>query len=160
MKELEKEDFQVVSPESLLEGFIARVGVYGSIQPDEAALADIQRGKEVVAAIGSQDIGQAVVIQQGVVVAVEAAEGTDAMIQRCDLLLRDDAGGVLVKLPKPGQDRRVDLPTIGTTTIRAAKDAGLIGVAVEAGGALVVDIDEIVKIADDAGIFVVGILGD
>lgn len=160
MKELEKEGFRVVSPESLLEEFLAKEGLYGSIQPDEAALADIQRGKEVVSAIGSQDIGQAVVIQQGVVIAVEAAEGTDAMIQRCKSLLRDDAGGVLVKLPKPGQDRRIDLPTIGTRTIQCAKDVGLIGVAVEAGGALVIDVEEIVKIADAAGIFVVGVPGD
>jgi UDP-2,3-diacylglucosamine hydrolase len=160
IKELENEGFQVVSPESLLEESIAREGIYGSIQPDDAALADIQRGKEVVAAIGSQDIGQAVVIQQGVVVAVEAAEGTDAMIDRCKSLLRDGAGGVLVKVPKPGQDRRIDLPTIGTRTIQGAKDAGLIGIAVEAGGALVIGVEEIVKIADDAGIFVVGVPGD
>jgi UDP-2,3-diacylglucosamine hydrolase len=160
MKELEKEGFQVISPESLLDEFIAEGGTYGSIEPDEAALADIQRGKEVIAAIGSQDIGQAVVIQQGVVLAVEAAEGTDLMIQRCEPLLRDDAGGVLVKLPKPGQDRRVDLPTIGTRTVQVAKDVGLIGIAVEAGGALVINVEEIVKIADEAGIFVVGIPGD
>lgn len=160
MKELEKDGFRVVSPESLLVGFVARDGAYGSVQPDEAALSDIQRGKEVLAAIGSQDIGQAVVIQQGVVVAVEAAEGTDAMIQRCGSLLREDAGGVLVKFPKPGQDRRVDLPTIGTRTVQVAKDVGLIGIAVEAGGALVIDVEEIVKIADNTGIFVVGVHRD
>lgn len=160
MNELEKEGFHVVSPESLLQEFVAKEGAYGSVQPDEAAIADILRGKEVIKAIGAQDIGQAVVIQQGIVMAVEAAEGTDAMIARCKSLLRDDAGGVLVKLPKPGQDRRVDLPTIGTRTIQAAREAGLIGVAVEAGGALVVEVEEIVKIADAAGIFVVGIPGD
>jgi len=160
MEQLEKEGFQVISPESLLDGFLARGGAYGSIRPDEAALADIQRGKEVLAAIGSQDIGQSVVIQQGVVVAVEAAEGTDAMIHRCGSLLRDDAGGVLVKFPKPGQDRRVDLPTIGPRTVKAAKEVGLIGIAVEAGGALVINVEEIVKIADDTGLFVVGVSSD
>ncbi|NKB21958.1 MAG: DUF1009 domain-containing protein [Alphaproteobacteria bacterium] len=160
MKELEKEGFRIVSPESLLDEFVAKERVYGAVRPDGTATADIQRGKEVINVIGTQDIGQAVVIQQGIVIAVEAAEGTDAMIERCGPLLRKDAGGVLVKFPKPGQDRRVDLPTIGTSTVYAVNEVGLSGIAVEAGGALVIDADEVARIADQVGIFVIGVPGD
>ncbi len=159
MKELEKEGFSIVSPETLLAEFVSKEGIYGSIELDDSAWSDIRRGREVISAIGAQDIGQAVVIQQGIVVAVEAAEGTDAMIKRCKPLLRGN-GGVLVKFPKPGQDRRVDLPTIGVSTVHTVKDAGLVGIAVEAGGALVINADEMKKIADEAGIFVVGVPGD
>ena len=156
MKELEKEGFSIVSPDSLLAEFVAQEGTYGSIHPDAIAWSDIERGREVIAAIGDQDIGQAVVIQQGIVVAVEAAEGTDAMIRRCKSLLRGN-GGVLVKFPKPGQDRRVDLPTIGVSTVKAVKEAGIGGIAVEVGGALVINAEELKKIADETGIFVVGV---
>ena len=84
------------------------------------AMADIQRGIAVARALGAVDVGQGCVVQQGIVLAVEAAEGTDAMLARCAGLARPGPGGVLVKLVKPGQDRRTDLPTIGPDTIRGA----------------------------------------
>ena len=83
--------------------------------------------------------GQGCVVQQGIVLAVEAAEGTDAMLARCAALARPGPGGVLVKLVKPGQDRRADLPTIGPETLRGAADAGLRGVAFEAGGTILAE---------------------
>ncbi len=111
-------------------------------------------------ALGTLDVGQAVIVQQGHVLGVEAAEGTDALIARCAGLHLDGEGGVLVKIAKPGQERRIDLPTVGPATVEAAAAAGLRGIAIEAGGALVVDRDAVVGAADAAGLFVVAIAVD
>jgi hypothetical protein len=157
VKELEKEGFRVVAPESLLDGFLAVPGPYGRIEPDEEARRDIDRGVAVVAVLGRLDIGQGVIVQQGIVLGVEAAEGTDRLIERCGALRRNGPGGVLVKARKPGQERRVDLPAIGPQTVRRAAESGLRGIAVQAGGALVFERDEVVRLADDAGLFVVGV---
>jgi DUF1009 family protein len=97
------------------------------------------------------------VVQDGCVLAVEAIEGTDRMIARAAELVRPGPGGVLVKLVKPGQDRRADLPTIGPRTIEAAARAGLRGVAFEAGGTLVTDLAACIELADRAGLFLLGI---
>ena len=101
--------------------------------------------------------GQACVVQQGVVLAVEAAEGTDAMLSRCAAVARPGRGGVLVKLVKPGQDRRADLPTVGPETIRAATEAGLRGVAFEAGGTILAEREAAIAAADSAGVFLLGL---
>ena len=87
------------------------------------------------------DVGQAVIVQQGVVLGVEGVEGTDALIARCAELAREGPAGILVKIKKPGQERRVDLPTIGVDTVRAAARAGLRGIVIEAGGTLVLNRD-------------------
>ena len=97
------------------------------------------------------------VVQQGVALGVETVEGTDALLRRCAGLRRAGAGGVLVKLAKTGQERRVDLPTIGATTVRVAAEAGLRGIAVEAHAALVVGRAAVVREADARGLFVVGV---
>jgi len=155
--ELEREGFRILSPGDLLQGFLATAGAYGSHMPSAAAREDIARGLEVVRAVGALDIGQAAVVQQHVVLGVEALEGTDALIRRCAPLQRAGAGAVLVKAPKPGQDRRFDLPVIGAETAKAATEAKFAGVAVEAGGAFVFDRDDLVRIADAGGLFVVGV---
>ena len=111
----------------------------------------------MVAALGRLDIGQAAVVRRGHVLAVEAAEGTDLMLERCRAFREAEPAGVLVKMPKPGQERRADLPTIGVPTVRNAAAAGLRGIAVEAGGALVVDREALVGAADAAGLFVYGL---
>lgn len=155
--ELEREGFRVVAPESLLGDVLAVEGVYGRVSPDEAARRDIARGIAVARETGRLDIGQAVIVQQGIVLGIEAAEGTDALVDRCAALRRAGEGGVLVKIRKPGQERRVDLPAIGPQTVERAAAAGLRGIAIEAGGALVVDRDAVVRAADRAGLFVVGV---
>jgi DUF1009 family protein len=157
VKELESEGFVVIAADNLLDGLLASVGPLGRLQPDEVARIDIERAVAVAEALGTLDIGQAVVVQQGVVLGVEAAEGTDALIRRCGPLKLDGPGGVLVKVSKPGQERRVDLPTIGTATIDAAAAAGLRGIAVEAGRAHVIDRSAVAAAADAAGLFVLGI---
>jgi DUF1009 family protein len=155
--ELEKDGFRVVGADSLLTDFLAKDGPYGRYKPDAEARQDIARGIAVVYAMGALDIGQAVIVQQGVVLGVEAAEGTDELIRRCAALHRDGQGGVLVKLRKPGQERRVDLPTIGAGTIALAVESGLAGVAVESGGAFVFEREAMVRLADEKGLFVVGV---
>jgi len=127
------------------------------IIPDEQAEADIKRGIEVARGLGALDVGQAVVVQQGIVLGVEAIEGTDRLIRRCGELRREGPGGVLVKMKKPGQDRRLDLPTIGVNTVREAASAGLRGIAVETGGALVLGRDAVTAEADRMGLFVIGV---
>jgi hypothetical protein len=100
-----------------------------------------------------------VVVQQGLVLGVEAIEGTDRLLARCGELARPGTGGVLVKSKKPGQDARADLPTIGLRTVEGATDAGLRGIAVAAGGTLLVDRDRLIAAADAAGLFVQGVEG-
>ena len=157
-KELEIEGFRVVGAHDLLDDAVTvPEGPLGRIVPDAGASGDIARGIEVARAIGALDIGQAVVVQQGLVLGVEAIEGTDALIQRCLGLRRDGAGGVLVKLQKPGQEARIDRPTIGPQTVRLVAEAGLRGIAAEAGATLLLDRDEVIRAADAAGVFVVGV---
>jgi hypothetical protein len=111
----------------------------------------------VARALGAADAGQGCVVQQGMVLALEAAEGTDAMLARCGPLARPGPGGVLVKLLKPGQERRTDLPTIGPQTIRNAVEAGLRGVAFEAGSTILAERAATVAAADAAGLFLLGL---
>jgi hypothetical protein len=152
--------FSVVPAEGVLTDLRAPMGGWTKVCPDSADEADIARGKELLAAIGPFDMGQGTVICRNVVLAVEGPEGTDAMLARVAALpasLRGKKGaraGVLVKLPKPQQERRVDLPTIGVMTVENAAAAGLAGIAVEAGGALVVDMRAVVARADELGLFI------
>ena len=159
-REMEREGFRVIAPEGILHDLLAIESQYGAHAPDQLALDDIDRGVAVARALGSLDIGQAVIVQQGHVLGVEAAEGTDALIERCGRLRLDGEGGVLVKVAKLGQERRVDLPTVGPATVEIAAAAGLRGIAIEAGGTLVVDRDAVVSAADASGLFVIAIVVD
>ena len=153
----ESEGFRVIGPEVILEDILAAAGSYGAIKPTTDDRADIARGIVAVQTIGALDIGQGLVVQNGRILGVEGAEGTDSLIERCAEFVRADlAGGVFVKAPKPSQERRVDLPAVGLSTIRNAISAGLRGIAVEAGGVLVLDRQEIVTEADRAGVFLYG----
>ena len=153
---LEKEGLRVVAPEALASSLAARARVYGRRVPGEEDRVDIARGFEVARALGALDIGQGTIVQRGRVIGVEAAEGTDALIQRCGPLLSPGEGGVLVKACKPGQDLRIDLPAIGPRTVANAARIGLAGIAVEAGRALILDAEAVARDADAAGLFVVG----
>ena len=102
-------------------------------------------------------IGQAGTGQQGLVLAVEGIEGTDELLRRSGGYKRKGAGGVLVKLRKPQQDMRIDLPTVGLQTVKRAKESGLRGIAVHAGNGLIVDEAEVVRLADKEGLFVIGV---
>ncbi len=154
---LEDEGFTVIGVDELLVDLLAPRGPIGAERPDAQAESDIARGLEVLRALGPVDVGQAVVVQQGIVLGVEADEGTDGLLARCGVLAREGPGGVLVKSRKPGQERRVDLPTLGTETVAGAVRAGLRGIAVEAGGSLIVDRAAAAAAADAAGIFLCGV---
>jgi UDP-2,3-diacylglucosamine hydrolase len=155
--ELEGEGFKVVGADTILRDDLAPRGLFGRIAPDAQAEADIAHGVAIARALGALDIGQAVVVQQGLVLGVEAIEGTDALLARSRELRREGPGGVLVKLAKPRQERRADLPTIGRRTIEAAHEAGLRGIAVEAGSTIVLDRAAIAAAADAADLFVIGV---
>ncbi len=157
VREIEAEGFRVVGAEAILAGLLARPGAYGRFQPSADDRIDIQRAIFVLQALGPVDVGQAVIVEAGLVLGVEAIEGTDGLIARCAALRRGPQGGVLVKASKPGQERRVDLPTIGVTTVEAVAAAGFAGIAIEAGRALVVNQAAVIAAADSRGVFVVGI---
>ncbi len=132
-------------------------GVLTKTQPDDDAQKDIQRGIEVAKALGAVDVGQSVVVQQGIVLGVEAIEGTDALLNRCVGLRREGPGGVLVKIAKPQQDNRFDLPTIGPETVAAAAQAGLRGIAIQEGRSLLVEREKTLAAADASGMFLMGL---
>ncbi|HTQ12406.1 MAG TPA: UDP-2,3-diacylglucosamine diphosphatase LpxI [Rhizomicrobium sp.] len=159
----EKDGFRVIGTAEAAPELIAGPGVYGRHKPDEQANEDLQQAFRIVRRMGELDIGQAAVVCEGLTLAVEAAEGTDAMLERLGQLPRHVRGtatarrGVMVKAPKPRQERRVDLPVIGVRTVELCAEAGLAGVAVQAGAALVVRKDRIVEAADRLGLFVMGV---
>ena len=157
IKILGEEGFRVLGAHEILQAALGPKGVLSRAEPDAQAMADIDRGVAVARALGVADVGQGCVVQLGLVLAVEAVEGTDAMLARCAPLARAGPGGVLVKVLKPGQDRRVDLPTIGPDTIRNAAAAGLRGVAFEAGATILVERETTIAAADAAGLFLLGL---
>jgi DUF1009 family protein len=157
VSELEQEGFRVIGADQLLERAVVPEGPLGEIRPDAQSAVDIERGLRIARALGGLDIGQAVIVQQGLVLGVEAIEGTDELLRRCAALRRDGPGGVLVKVEKPGQERRADRPTIGLRTVTLAAETGLRGIAIEADATIVLDRDEVIRAADRAGLFVVGV---
>jgi hypothetical protein len=160
---LEQDGFRMVGIKDVAPDLLAPEGCFTGAKPDENAAADIARGREVLAALGPFDIGQAVVVIDGHVVAVEDIEGTDGLLARVARLrkegrIRAKAGrGVLVKAPKSSQDLRFDLPTIGPRTIEGAAAAQLAGVAVAAGNTLVVEAQAMIGAAEASGLFVTGL---
>jgi len=159
----EEEGFRVVGIKDVAPQLLASSGVLGRVKPSKADWLDLGLALEATKRLGELDIGQAAVAVGDRVIALEGAEGTDAMLQRCAELKSSGRvralgrAGVLVKTAKPNQDLRVDLPTVGPTTIDLALAAGLAGIAVEAQGALIADKTDTLKKADEAGLFVVGI---
>lgn len=155
---LEKEGFVILPPEHVARNITAKKGVLTKLEPDQSALDDIKKGVRILKNIASFDVGQALVIQAGLVLGVEAAEGTDELIKRCGLIQqKDEPAAILVKIVKPDQDRRVDLPCVGPHTITMLREYGLRGVAMEAGSSLILDEKSAIEEANKAGIFIVGI---
>ena len=154
---LTEEGFRVIGAQDIMREAVAPSGVLTSATPDAQAMADINRGIAVARALGAADVGQGCVVQQGLVLAVEAIEGTDAMLARAGGLRREGAGGVLVKLLKPSQDTRADLPTIGPQTVRNAAAAGLRGLAFEAKATILAEREACLAAADAAGLFLLGL---
>ncbi len=150
----EEEGIQVLPYWQILPEFLASEGRLAERDPTEKEWADVNCGREILRVTLPCSFGQAVAVAAGAVVAVEAMEGTDAMIERAGTL---SGTGSVVKMMKNGQDLRYDLPTIGPATIEAMHKAGLTCLAVETGHTLIVDPDETLSLAGKYGIAVVGI---
>ncbi|MGB4106667.1 MAG: UDP-2,3-diacylglucosamine diphosphatase LpxI [Alphaproteobacteria bacterium] len=154
---LGREGFRIHGIQSIAQNLLAPEGLIGRVQPDRRNWLDIEKGVELSQQLGRLDIGQAVIVQEGIVLAVEAAEGTDRLMERAKTLMRKGRGGVLVKTCKPQQDRDFDLPTVGPQTILNAAECGLAGVAIHAGHSLLINPEEVAQIADKHKMFVIGI---
>lgn len=160
--EFERAGLNIIGSETAHAELLATNGLIAGPQPTDEALADVRRGAQVAAAMGELDIGQGCVVCDGLVLAVEAQEGTDAMLQRAANLPEairgtpDARRGVLVKRPKPVQERRVDLPSAGVSTVENVATAGLAGLSVEAGGALLLNKTGMIEAAERLGVFIYG----
>jgi DUF1009 family protein len=158
----ESKGFKVVSPVELVPSLLVEEGPIGALKAEAHEMVDIARGFDVVRTLGPFDVGQAVVVTDGRIEAIEGAENTDVMLARLALQRRQPEGGVgrrrgvLVKRPKPRQEMRVDMPAIGPGTVVRALEAGLRGVAVLAKGAIVLDRADLKRDADAGGLFVQG----
>ncbi|RRN63167.1 LpxI family protein [Caulobacter sp. 602-1] len=163
LDEFEKEGFEIEGAHEVVGEMTLPRGRLGKFYPRDEHMADIDKALLVAREIGRLDVGQGAVVCNGLVLAVEAQEGTDAMLRRVAELPQAIRGsaerprGVLAKAPKPIQETKVDLPTIGVATIQRAARAGLAGVVGEAGGLLVVDRKAVMACADDLGLFVLGV---
>jgi DUF1009 family protein len=161
----EEQGLRVLGAHEVAPALLVPEGVIAGPRPDERWRADIARGLAVLDAVGRFDIGQAAVVADLHCLAVEGVEGTDGLLarvadMRANGRIRTPSKGVLVKAPKPGQDRRFDLPTIGPGTVDGVARAGLAGIAVVAGSAIVAEIETVIAEAERNGLFVVGVRGD
>jgi DUF1009 family protein len=156
----EEKGYRVHGAGEVAPELLAGEGVLGEQRPSAEDEADMRIAFRVVEALGRLDVGQSAVVAKVHVLAVEAAEGTDAMLARCAELdarsSRRGRAGVMVKAPKPGQEQRVDMPTIGPETVNKAAAAGLAGIAVAAGGVLLAERGATIAAANEHGLFLVG----
>jgi len=153
---LKDEGFSIIGIQDVMDDIFAKEGVFGKRSPDDQAMADIRYGISLLKSLSSLDIGQGVVIQQGLVIAVEAIEGTDNMLSRVKDFKREGAAPVLVKMKKIGQHDKLDIPTVGSSTVITAHRNGVRGIAVQAGGVLIADYEDMVKTANELGVFIYG----
>ena len=159
----EKDGFRMVGIRDVAPDVLMPEGCLTRALPDDIAAADIAKGRDVLRALSPFDIGQAAIVIDGHVVAVEDIEGTDGLLARVARLRSEGrmrakaARGVLVKAPKSGQDLRFDLPTVGPRTVEGAVKAGLAGIAIVAGNTIVVEPQGMIEAADAAGLFLTGL---
>lgn len=162
IKVFEDEGFEIVGANEAAGHLEAPEGVLAGPEPTDEQIQDLKKAAHVALEIGRLDIGQGAIVANGLVLCVEAQEGTDEMLKRCadlPLAIRGSETarlGVLVKRPKPQQERRIDLPTIGKKTLDGAAAAGLAGIGYEAGGALIVDVETVKSHAEALGLFLYG----
>lgn len=151
----EAEGFTVCGAHELVPGLVAAPEVLTRTAPDKAARADAACAMALLRMLGPVDLGQSAVVARGQPLAVEAAPGTDVMLAQAAALPADrrPPGGVFAKAPKPGQERRIDLPTIGPQTVAGAAKAGLAGLVIEAGGVIVLEREAVIAACDAAGLF-------
>ena len=156
-KEIEKEGIKVIGIDQILSGVLTKEGLLAGPTPTKISWDDIKRGLQVLNSLGPCDVGQSIAVQEGIVLAIEAIEGTDQMIERAGSLQRNVSGPILIKMSKANQDKRVDLPTAGPETVNNAIRAGFQGLALEANNSLLLDKDRVIKIAEKNSFFVIGV---
>lgn len=153
----EEQGFAVLGAHELLPDLVAPSGFAHGPAPDAGVLRDMARAAEILTTIGPLDLGQGCVVGGGQCLGIETVQGTDALLRfvaQTDPALRRGGRGVFVKAPKAGQDLRIDMPVIGPGTIEAVVAAGLAGVVIAAGQVMILDRDEVLRRASDAGVFV------
>lgn len=157
IKLVQKQGFRVQGVQDFLKNLQAAPGMLTNKFLGPLEWADIKRGVDALDIMGPLDIGQGVIVEGQVILSVEGAEGTDALIKRTKDLQKTERGGVLVKLPKPNQSHLIDLPTIGPKTLQYALEAGLQGIAIGARSTLVIDKEKVVEEANAKGFFIAAI---
>ena len=157
VKEIEKEGIKVIGIEQILSGVLTKEGLLAGPAPTKISWDDIKRGLQVLNSLGPCDVGQSIAVQEGIVLAIEAIEGTDQMIERAGSLQRNVSGPILIKMSKTNQDKRVDLPTAGPETVNNAIRSGFQGLALEANNSLLLDKDRVIEIAEKNSFFVIGV---
>jgi DUF1009 family protein len=155
--EIEKDGIDVIGIDQVLSNLLTQPELAIGPSIDEVAQKDINRAIDVLTKLGKADVGQSIAVQEGLVLAIEAIEGTDNMIARAGQLKRNAVGPILVKISKPAQERRVDLPTVGLETVRLAISNGFRGLAVEEHGTLLLDLEGVKKIAEENDFFILSV---
>jgi DUF1009 family protein len=155
MNFFEKEGLKFLAIDELLDCVVSKKSVLTSLQPDKENLEDIALGVKAIKSFSQFDVGQALIVAQKQIIAVEALEGTDSMIARCGSLSVDyKKNAVLIKMKKRNQSMKVDLPTIGLETIKNCVLSGIKGIAIQAGSTLLLQKDEVIKTANESGLFI------
>ncbi len=153
----EAHGFAVLGAHELIDELTADAGLLAGAEPNESDRADITKARDILGALGPLDIGQGAVVAGGQPLGIETAQGTDAMLRFVAETRNEMSGGakgVLVKAPKPGQDLRIDMPAIGPETVKAAANAGLTGITIDAGQVLLIDRSATLSAAKDLGLFI------
>lgn len=153
---LEKEGLSIIPPHDLVEDLFTFAGVLTARSPTPDDQNDINHGITILNVLSPYDVGQAIAVHDGCVLGIETIEGTAALLGNIRALGRS-TGGVLIKMRKVGQNQKVDMPTIGSETVAQVRDAGLSGIAIEAGGVQVLDLVDVIRIADEAGLFIISV---
>jgi DUF1009 family protein len=146
----EKEGFKILKIDQLLDCVVSKKGPLTQVKPNKEDLEEIALGQKAINHFSSFDVGQAVVVAQKQIIAIEALEGTDSMIKRCENLRQNS---ILVKMKKSKQSAKMDLPTIGTMTVKNCAKSGIKGIAIQANSTLIIDKEEVIKTADQLGLF-------
>ena len=159
IKIFKKEGFKIINSTFFNPELVLRKGNYTKIKPDNLNRKDISKGKNIVTDLKEHNIGQAVVVRNGYVIAIESSDGTDAMLQRASILLKrftlgKKREGVLLKFPKRNQDLRIDLPTVGIKTINKCEKAGLKGIVVKANQNIFLDRSKCINLANKKRMFI------
>lgn len=156
IKYLEEEGFTVIAADELLDDLLMPSQCLTTVHPSDVELNDIQIARQVLSKLGEADVGQALVIQQGLILGVEAIEGTENLVNRVQSYRREGSKPILVKMAKPQQTLKVDLPTIGLQTVEQCIKNNFAGIAVEAGKTQILKQEEAVALANKEKIFIFG----